>query len=275
MAGFWQALTNQPPFNASTALLLTDGSVMCQSSATNKWWKLKPDASGNYVNGTWSTLADSPNGPLYYASAVLRDGRVIVAGGEYEQTQGQVWLNAAEIYDPVANTWTNVSPPPGFTQIGDAASCLLPDGRFMIGAPNASKVAIYDPVANSWTAAASKTSNEESWVLLWDETVFTVDCIGHPKAEKYLIAADKWVTAGNVPVELVKGSDIEIGPGMLLPDGRCLCVGATGATALYMPPNVASQPGTWTVGPSFPLSNGIQLVAEDAPGCLMPNGRSY
>jgi hypothetical protein len=273
MAGFWQALTNQPPFNASTALLLTDGSVMCQSSGTNKWWKLKPDAFGNYVNGTWSTLADSPNGPLYYASAVLRDGRVIVAGGEYEQTQGQVWLNAAEIYDPVANTWTNVSPPPGFTQIGDAASCLLPDGRFMIGAPNASKIAIYDPVANSWTAAASKTSNEESWVLLWDETVLTVDCIGHPKTEKYLIAADKWVTAGNVPVDLVKGSDIEIGPGVLLPDGRCLCVGATGATALYMPPNVASQPGTWTVGPSFPLSSGVQLVAEDAPGCLMPNGK--
>ncbi len=273
MAGSWQGLTNQPTFGASTALLLTDGTVMCQASGTKKWWKLKPDALGDYVNGSWSALTDSPNGPLYYASAVLRDGRVIVAGGEYEETQGQVWLNAAEIYNPVTNTWTSIATPSGFTQIGDATSCLLPDGRFMIGAPNSNKIAIYDPTANSWTAAASKTSNEETWVLLPDQTVLTVDCNGHPKSEKYLIAADKWVTAGNVPVDLVKGSDIEIGPGMLLPDGRCLFVGATGATALYTLPNVANQPGTWVIGPAFPIVGGKQLVAEDAPGCLLPNGR--
>src|SRR3954449_7032098 len=101
MSGFWTALTDQPTFPASTALLLTDGRVMCQASGTKKWWALKPDALGNFVNGTWSALADSPNGPLYYASAVLRSGKVIVAGGEYEETQGQVWLNAVEIYDPV------------------------------------------------------------------------------------------------------------------------------------------------------------------------------
>jgi Kelch motif len=273
MSGFWSALNHQPTFNASTALLLTDGRVMCQASGTKKWWALKADAFDNYVNGTWSQLADSPNGPLYYASAVLRNGKVIVAGGEYEETQGQVWLNAAEIYDPVANTWTNIPTPPGFTQIGDAASCLLPDGRFMVGAPNSNHIAIYDPVTNSWAAAASKTSNEETWVLLPDETVLAVDCIGHPKSDKYIIAADKWVTAGNLPVDLVKGSDIEIGPGMLLPDGRCLFVGATGATALYTPPSVANQPGTWTVGPSFPVVGGKQLVAEDAPGCLLPNGK--
>jgi hypothetical protein len=246
---------------------------MCQSSGTRKWWKLKPNAFGDYVNGSWSALADSPNGPLYYASAVLRDGRVLVAGGEYEEILGQVWLNAAEIYNPVTNVWTSIPTPPGWTQIGDAASCLLPDGRFLLGAPNSSNVAIYDPGSNSWTAAASKKSNEETWVLLPDETVLTADCIGHPKAEKYVIAADKWVPAGNVPTDLVKGSDLEIGPGMLLPDGRCLFVGATGATALYTFPNVASQPGTWVNGPLFPKVGGKQLGAEDAPGCLLPNGK--
>jgi hypothetical protein len=273
MTGFWQSLTNQPTFNASSALLLTDGTIMCQSSESKKWWKLKPTISGDYVNGTWSALADSPNGPLYYASAVLRDGKVIIAGGEYEETQGQVWLNAVEIYDPISNNWTSISTPPGFNHIGDAASCLLPDGRFMIGDPKSTNIAIYDPNTNAWTSAASKTSVEETWILLPDETVLTVDCTNHPKTEKYLIAADKWVSAGNSPVELVKGSDIEIGPGMLLPDGRCLFVGATGATALYTPPNIASQPGTWAVGPSFPIVGGKQLGAEDAPGCLLPNGK--
>lgn len=84
MAGTWTALLHQPTFDASTMLLLTDGTVMCQNSDAFDWWKLTPDQSGDYVNGTWSALADGPNSPLYYASAVLRDGRVFVAGGEYD-----------------------------------------------------------------------------------------------------------------------------------------------------------------------------------------------
>ena len=45
--------------------------------------------TGNYANGTWSQLASLPviNGtqyaPLYFASAVLPDGRVLIMGGEF------------------------------------------------------------------------------------------------------------------------------------------------------------------------------------------------
>ena len=64
-------------------LLLTDGTVMCQEEGGVKWKKLTPDAFGNYVNGTWSDLAPMHNTRRYYASAVLRNGNVIVSGGEY------------------------------------------------------------------------------------------------------------------------------------------------------------------------------------------------
>ena len=82
----WTPLTHQPTFGAGTALLLTDGTVMVQDAAfasPNHWWKLKPDSSGSYVNGTWTQLASLPSGydPLYYASAVLADGRVVIVGG--------------------------------------------------------------------------------------------------------------------------------------------------------------------------------------------------
>ena len=63
-------------------------------------WKLTRDINGNYVNGTWSALADGPNAPLYFASAVLRDGRVFVAGGEYNNGVTAELL-AAEIYNPL------------------------------------------------------------------------------------------------------------------------------------------------------------------------------
>jgi hypothetical protein len=256
-------------------LLLTDGTVMCQNSDTNQWWKLTPDNTGSYVNGTWSALANGPNSPLYFASAVLRDGRIFVAGGEYNAGVSTDLL-AAEIYNPVTNAWTSITTPAGWTNIGDAPSCVFPDGRIMIGYIMGGQCAIYDPVANTWTAAANKlngSSSEETWTLLPDQTILTADCSGHPATQKYVIAANQWVSCGNTPVDLVEASSIEIGPALLLPDGRVFAVGATNHTALYtMPPN-AIQPGTWATGPTFPPPTaGVTLGAKDAPGCLMPNG---
>src|SRR2546421_2942803 len=109
--------------------------------------------------------------------------------------------------------------------------------------------------------------------MLPAETVLTAECQAHPKAEKYVAAANSWVSAGTVPVDLVEASSIEIGPALLLPDGRVFAVGATGHTAIYTPPPIASQAGTWAAGPDFPNVNGQTIGAKDAPGCLMPNGR--
>ena len=83
MPGTWKGLVHQPPFDASTMLLLTDGSVMCQASGGVAWWRLQPDDAGDYANGTWTALAPMTHTRLYYASAVLADGRVFVIGGEY------------------------------------------------------------------------------------------------------------------------------------------------------------------------------------------------
>lgn len=275
MPGTWGPLAHQPTFGASTMLLLTDGTVMCQNSGSNQWWKLTPDINGSYVNGSWSALANGPNAPLYFASAVLRDGRVFVAGGEYNNG-AQVELLAAEIYNPVTNTWTPIGTPPGWTAIGDASCCVLPDGRVMLGYLFDSRCAIYDPVANTWTAAANKnnaSSSEETWTLLPDQTVLTANCPGHPATQKYVIASNQWVNCGNTPADLVEAASIEIGPAVLLPDGRLFAVGATNHTALYtMPPN-SNQSGTWANGPTFPPpSAGVTLGAKDAPACLLPNG---
>jgi hypothetical protein len=257
-------------------LLLTDGTVMCQNSNQVQWWRLTPDALGNYVNGTWSQLANCPHARLYFASAVLRDGRVFVAGGEYSDVGGDAFI--AETYNPITNAWSVIPLATlsalGWTQIGDAAACAFPDGRVMIGSLSTGKCAIYDPVANNWTAAgtALNRTNEATWTLMPDQTILTCDCIGHPQTEKYLIVADKWMSTGNTPSDLVEAASFEIGPAVLLPDGRLFAVGATGRTALYtMPPN-ANQVGSWAAGPTFPVVSGKQLGAKDAPGCLLPNG---
>src|SRR5580704_15981461 len=129
MASPWKQLNNTPSFNVDTMLLLTDGSVMCHEYETPNWHKLVPDAKGDYVKGVWKSLTPMPanaplsqggpvDAPLYYASAVLKNGHVFVAGGEYNVATKEDLLTA-QIYDPVADSWTSVPTPAGWNNIGD------------------------------------------------------------------------------------------------------------------------------------------------------------
>jgi hypothetical protein len=112
----WTPLTNQSPSGPNGIQIMvqaTDGSILVQAYDGQTWMKLTPDAKGSYINGTWSTLASEPVARLYFASQVLTDGRLFVAGGEYSGP-GLLpnWSNTGEIYDPLANAWSLITPYP-------------------------------------------------------------------------------------------------------------------------------------------------------------------
>src|SRR4029077_18727760 len=140
----WTPLKNPPPFKTpGTMLLESNGTVLVHDepdtnklAATNAWYKLTPDSKGSYIDGTWSKIASMPDSyaPLYFGSAILPDGRMIVEGGEYLGKK-EAWTNKGAIYNPVTNSWASVPPPPGWTNIGDAASEVLPNGTFMLQQP--------------------------------------------------------------------------------------------------------------------------------------------
>ena len=68
-----------------TMLLLPDGSIMAtggQDGFANQWYRLTPDTSGNYADGTWHALASSNIGRLFFGSVVMQNGDVMVLGGE-------------------------------------------------------------------------------------------------------------------------------------------------------------------------------------------------
>jgi hypothetical protein len=274
MPGVWTTPANSPTFNVGTMLLLTDGAVLAQDSGTANWWKLTPDSAGQYVHGRWAPVRSARNAILYFASAVLRDGTVFVAGGEVANGQDDADLCAAELYDPIGDQWSDLPTPDGWAKIGDAPSCVLPDGKVLLGSIVDNRCAIFDPVSKTWSPTGPKqnaSSNEETWTLLPDGSVVTADCFGHPASERFVDAS--WIAAGTTGIDLVEDASHEIGPAILLPDGRVFAIGATGATALFTPPTQRNQPGTWTRGPDFPRENGQQLAAKDAPACLLPNGR--
>ncbi len=270
----WMKLSSNPGINASTMLLLTDGSIICQNAGGSTWKKLVPDSNGSYINGSWHDIAPMNTPRLYYASAVLADGRVFVSGGEYTD-KGQVETNATEIYDPVADTWTVIPAPAGWSRVGDAACCVLADGRLIMGNLDDTRTAILNPSTNTWTVGPTKgtRSAEESWTLLADGSVLTVRCNGTQTAEKYVPSLNAWVSAGTTPVNLIETSSSEIGAAITLNDGRAFFIGATGKTALYTPSSNPADPGSWTTGPDIPLQAGQTIGCKDSPSCLLTNGR--
>ncbi len=273
----WTPLVHQPTFQASTALLLTDGTVMVQAEESRNWWRLTPDNTGSYVNGTWSQLASTAANyaPIYYASAVLPDGRVVVEGGEYNISGDPVWTTLGAIYNPAGNTWTSVAPPSGWAAIGDAQSVILPNGTFMLANIDSGKTALLNASNLTWSllAGTGKTgaNDEEGWTLLPNGKVLTVDCnntANLTNSELFNPATWTWSSAGSTIVKLpdtnADGSGShEIGPAVLRPDGTVFATGATSNTAVYN-----STTGVWTVGPTFP--NGLDVA--DGPAALLPNG---
>jgi hypothetical protein len=246
----WQPVKNPPPFppnecngfgafpGGGNPLLLTDGSVIIQDAGCPDWVRLTPDSSGSYANGTWTQIASLPAGysPLYHSSAVLPDGRVIIMGGEYNYYQGlyfvPIWTAEGAIYDPLANVWTSVAPPPFFDvqettfsppltfppifaqTIGDAQSIVLPNGVYMQADCCTKQAALLDAKTLTWTPTGGgkyDINDEEGWTLLPNGEVLTVDAyvpVGFPyipngtNSELYNYRTGTWHSAGSTIVQL-------------------------------------------------------------------------
>ena len=291
----WQPLTNQPSFSPGAMLLLTDGTVLahsepnclnCTSTDYSSWYKLTPDSSGSYVNGTWSQVA-APAGyaPLYFGSVVLPDGRVVVEGGEYDCSSGTcnaAWTNQGAIYDPIKNVWTSVAPPAGWTTIGDAQSIILPNGTYMQANCCTKDEALFNPTNLTWTPTGTgkfDIHDEEGWTLLPTGKVLTVDAYVFQydatgtNSELYNPATGSWTSAGSTIQQLwdscggSTAASYELGPAVLRPDGTVFATGANtcgpGHTSIY-----DSHTGKWTAGPDFPGAYG----SADGPAALEPSG---
>jgi hypothetical protein len=264
----WSGLTHQPTFYAGTALLLTDGTVLVQAMTsshfgTGQWWRLTPDNTGSYVNGTWTQAASMPAGyaPLYYASAVLPDGRAIVEGGE-DNNSSMVWTTLGAIYNPTTNAWTSVTPPAGWTTIGDAPSVVLAGGTFMLGDCCSANDALLDASSLTWSLTGGNTlrNNENGWGLLPSGHALSVNAFSPPSYGIYDPVAGTWSVLNNIPQLSI---NCEVGPAVLRPDGTVFAIGDNGNTATYN-----TTAGTWSAGPTLPSG----LVVADGPAALLPDG---
>ena len=298
VAGPWQTTNNAYPGAATPGnpLLMTDGTVIVHqisndTSLGRNWYRLTPDINGSYVNGTWSSagLLPAGYGPLFHASEVLPDGRVVVNGGEYNfLSPTDTTLGA--IYYPSLGAWTNVAPPANWTKIGDAPSVVLNNGTYLLAnccAFNPALAATFNAtppftMAN-WTITGTNKAygayNEEGLTVLPNGNVLTVDVqldAQGGSSEIYSPGTGLWSSAGATGATLTtcnssQPSACELGPGVLRPDfptngsgDNLLVFGGnnegTAPTVIY---NTNSS--TWSAGPNVPSEGSVPYTLADAP----------
>jgi len=129
--GTWTPMIRTTPWGVSdtgNVVLLGDGRVLCSGPNTStQWWTLGPDSSGSYENGIFVPVGNSTVGRLFNPIFTMRDGRVLVCGGE--DVTGMDFASC-EIFDPSTNMWTSIQDMP--EMIGDTPSASLADGRVLI-----------------------------------------------------------------------------------------------------------------------------------------------
>jgi hypothetical protein len=279
VGGSWRQITSVPNgFLPGSMLVGLNGNVYIHQDNSGIWYRLKPNNFGSYVKGGWTQLASMPGGyePLYYASQVLSDGKLLIEGGQYNGSGTEVWTNLGAIYDPVHNMWTPVSPPAGWGTIGDAQSVVRAGGTFMLANIVNGQDALFNEGTLTWTVepgtGKADRNDEEGYQLLQNARVLTVNDEqalnnpGSPGSQIYAPSTGDWTSAGTIPAVLPSCQsnpcDEELGPMVLRPDGSVFAIGGNSHTAVF-------QGGTtWAQGPDLPSG----YSGDDAQAATLPNG---
>lgn len=214
----------------------------------------------------------------YHTATLLSDGRVLLAGGQFEQSCeppalcGPQTHNEAEIYDPETDSFT----PTGSLSVDRAghAATLLQDGKVLIAGGNRTtspgfstslaSAELYDPATGTFSSTGSMTEGRGSLIftgitLLGNGKVLVVGGLsGSITAELYDPGAGTFSTTGSMA-----GSHIA-GRATLLADGRVLVAGGfvTGGCPITLGGAEIYNPALGAFTPAAPMTTSrLQFTA--------------
>lgn len=232
----WTA-TTAPALGRSmhSATLLSDGRVLVAGGAVAK--TPTKDVATNAVElydpvaNTW-TSTGSMRWPRYlHAAALLRDGRVLVAGGLVGADEP---IATAEIYDPALGRWSVAPPLP--SPHGHPISAVLPGGDVLVAGGTSAvgrttaAAAVYRPALGTWRVvapmpgprnAAASTSLSDGDVLVASgfASLGGSGAVLTPDAFAFDAQTRRWRPAGKVTTPRTDAT------ATLLRDGRVLVAG--------------------------------------------------
>ena len=262
IARLWQSVTTLP----NDLVLVVDGTE--RQSDDSGWHALAYAETYDPWTGRWHAVRAPSVARSDHAAALLRDGRVLIIGGN----DGPTWVRQSEIYDPRTDTWSFAAPLPiGRTRF---TAATLPDGRVLVAGgleqpgPATDRTLLYDPDTDSWSDGPRMLTKRaiHSAVTLPDGDILFVggQNDGSNVAERYDVKGQRFEFAGTL------ASPRMFGQAALADDGTVIFAGGVVVPERGFDP-VADverwdpQTNHWTDGPPLHTARaGGAMVA--APG---------
>jgi len=249
----------------------TAGTAVAQGSAVN----LVISSTFTALTATLTTARGAQTATL------LPSGLILITGGTMSSGHAVTVLNTAEVYNPVANTFTALTATMTAARAGHTAT-LLPNGRVLItggynnlpGPADLNTAELYDPVANAFTALTATMTTaraDHTATLLPNGQVLLTG--GENASNTIINTAELYDPVANTFTALTATMTTARGAhtATLLPNGQVLLTGGLGNTS-FTPVSTAEVYDP--VANTFTALTATMTTARGAhTATLLPNGQ--
>src|SRR6266571_445417 len=248
--------------SSHVAVRLLDGRVLV-AGGINAMTRLATAELFDPATGAWSSVADMNFPRLGHAAVLLGNGRVLVIGGaRFNNCVEPAVGGSAEIFDPVAGTWTLTGPLN--VPRHSPAAVVLQDGRVLVAGGS-------DRCGHMWTSAALLPDGRV--LLAGGMSAYPFPSLA--SAELYDPATGTWSATGSMADQRIWTSEDASAEGFLvvLPDGKVLTAGGVsrpdnfGASDTYLKSAELYDPATGTWSPAGDMLTPRRCSTRER-GCL-------
>jgi hypothetical protein len=222
----------------------------------------------------------APTGPMafsraHFASALLPDGRVLVAGGQTVVGLVSGVTASAEVYSPATGAWSLVQPMSA--PRSDFTATTLPNGLVLVsggsdGTNVLASTELFDPRTNTWSSGGSMlvARSNQTATLLADGRVLVAGGSGPggpvAESELYNPATNSWRTTESMRTARDSHAASRLRDGRVLVTGGIGTGGPLQSAELYDP--ISER---WTTDPS--TASPMLHARYSHTSTLLPSGR--
>jgi uncharacterized protein YjdB len=204
---------------------LTTGVSLGSTTISATFGSFTATASLSVVTNTWTPTGSLSTQRSLHTATLLPNGKVLVAGGQLGGFTATPNTTSAELYDPVAGTWS----PTGSlsTARSSHTATLLPNGMVLVAGGGAiqDSAELYNPTTGTWSPTGSLStgvSGHTATLLPNGMVLVAGGTVAGPITELYNPATGTWALTGSLSTVRFYHT------ATLLPNGMVLVAGGYG-----------------------------------------------